>query len=285
MLFGLGDIRLRRRFIDMEEAGDERKRREHRRLDALVGYCEAASCRRQILLAYFGERSEPCGNCDACLAPAALIDATDDAQSVLRAVEATGGRYGAAHLIDVLLGNATEKVVRAGHDRVAIFAAGTRRKKEEWRALIRQLAAAGHLELDIGGFGGLAIADKGRELLRGEVRFLCRPTPPRRRAVRQAREAAALEASGGGASLLVALKQLRLALAKERRVPAYVIFSDRTLLDMAARRPRTVDEFAEVNGVGSVKLKEFAPMFLRAIAAHGAGDDASAHDMGADDRA
>ena len=261
MLFGLGDIRMRRMFIEQEEAGVERKRREHRRLDALLGYCESPACRRRALLAYFGERIEPCGNCDVCLDPVEIVDGTQEGQWGLSAVDRTGQRFGAAHIIDVLRGSLTEKVVKAGHDRLATFGAGAEHKKEEWRSLIRQLVAAEFLRLDVQDFGGLAITDKGWMLLQGEASFLCRqetmrPAPPARRKARSAEAAA--ELSPAQSVLFGRLKELRLRLASERGVPAYVVFSDRSLADMARRRPRNAAEFAAVNGVGAAKLRDFA---------------------------
>jgi len=274
MLYGLGDIRMRRVFIEQEEAGEERKRREHRRLDALVGYCESPACRRRALLAYFGERIEPCGNCDACLDPVDMADGTTEGRKVLSAVYRTGQRFGAAHIIDVLRGAATEKVAKAGHDRLPTFGAGAERKKEEWRSLIRQLVAAGFLHLDVKGHGGLAITDKGRALLRGEESFhyrqdtMRRAPPARRKARGETRGAAPVaELSAAETALLGGLKDLRLRLARERGVPAYVVFSDKSLADMARRWPRNAAEFAEVNGVGAAKLRDFATPFLDAIAA------------------
>ena len=266
MLFGLGDIRMRRMFIDQEDAGDERKRREHQRLDALLGYCEAPTCRRQILLGYFGESSEPCGNCDICLSPVELEDRTDDARKALSAVYRTGERYGAAHVIDVLRGADTEKIMMADHHKLPTFGTGADRKKEEWRSLFRQLVAAGFLKIDISGYGGLGMTPKGRDLLKGDGSFHFRPEVLKAAVRKKTRELAAeLEMSGDDHSLLAALKELRLRLAKERQVPAYVIFSDRTLADMAQRRPRDTDGFAQVNGVGGAKLREFAEPFLAAI--------------------
>ena len=269
MLFGLGDIRMRRIFIEQEDSGEDRKRREHQRLNALLGYCEAPCCRRQILLAYFGETSEPCGNCDTCLDPVALLEGTKEAKGILAAIQSTGERYGAAHIIDVLQGIETEKVVANGHNKVLAFGVGAARKKEEWQSLIRQLVASGFLNLEIGNYGGLSILDKGHALLRGEEPFRYRPAPARR-VTRKARRGEELVATATAeeSSLLASLKKLRLNLAKQRQVPAYLIFSDRSLLDMAKRCPRNVDEFAEVNGVGASKLKDFAESFMHAIKAH-----------------
>ena len=268
MLFGLADIRMRRMFIDEEDSDADRKRREHQRLGALLGFCEASACRRQMLLRYFGERAEPCGNCDACTAPVAMIDATDDARLALGAIQATGGRYGAGHIVDMLVGTFTDKIARARHDALDAFNKGTHRKREEWQSLIRQLVAGDHLTVDVQGYGGLSMTPKGRALLAGKDTFSFRPPGKPKRAERQAREAAAIATGDVDASLLATLKQLRLSLAKQRGVAAYLIFSDKSLIDMAERRPKNVDEFGEVHGVGAAKQKEFAKTFLEAIAAH-----------------
>jgi ATP-dependent DNA helicase RecQ len=266
MLFGLGDIRMRRMFIDQEGAGEDRKRREHQRLGALLSFCEAANCRRQVLLAYFGEHTGPCGNCDTCLDPVKLADGADDAKKILGAIRDTGARFGAAHIADILTGARNEKVLKLGHDNIAAYATGGGRKREEWHSLIRQLLAANFLTLDIGGFGGLSIADKGRALLRGEGTFNYRPSSlTKSQRPRGAASAPAIPYED--TSLLAALKQLRLRLAKQARAPAYVIFSDRTLIDMAMRKPRNPSEFAEVHGVGAAKLKDFAAPFLNLICA------------------
>ena len=282
MLYGLDDIGMRRRFIEDEEAGPERRRREHKRLDALLGYCEAPACRRVALLDYFGEGTAPCGNCDVCLDPSDRIDGTEDARKILSATYRSGQRFGAAHLIDILKGAQTEKVARFGHDRLPTFGVGANRGKEEWRSLIRQMVATGFLRLDIGGYGGIGITEKGLGLLRGDGSFLYRKDAVIARAPAKARDAAAARGEGAEASLagedaalLESLKALRLEIARERGVPAYVVFPDRTLIDMARRRPRTEAEFADVNGVGAAKLKDFAAPFLAAIAAAAAHRDES----------
>ncbi|TPM26052.1 DNA helicase RecQ [Mesorhizobium sp. B2-3-5] len=274
MLYGLGDIRMRRLFIDDEDASTEHKRRAHRRLDTLIGYCETAQCRRQVLLGYFGEEAQPCGNCDNCLDQVPRADGAAEARVILAAVAQSGERFGATHVIDILLGHETEKVLARGHERLASFGSGVAHKKDFLISLIRQLVAGGFLEPDPSGHGGLAIADKGHALGQGEVPFHYR-VEMRGRALRKMRAAeGAANTEGVDASLLATLKSLRLRLAKERQVPAYVVFSDRTLIDMAERRPRDLDAFAEVNGVGGAKLKEFGQLFLAAIAAHQAGESA-----------
>jgi ATP-dependent DNA helicase RecQ len=263
MLFGSGDIRMRRMFIDGEEASDEHKRRAHGRLGTLIGYCEAAQCRRQILLQYFGESAAPCGNCDNCLDTAPLSDGTALAQIVLAAVLQSGERFGAAHVIDILRGANTQKIKEREHDTLSCFGSGAAHKKEEWQSLIRQMVAADFLKAD--DHGGLAITERGENLRHGASTFNFRALAPRAKA--RADVAAASE--GGDPDLLAALKAVRLKLARERRVPAYVIFSDRTLIDMTAIQPRNLEEFALVNGVGAAKRKDFGAAFLRAIAEHG----------------
>ena len=270
MLYGLADIRMRRQFIEDEDAGPERRRREHKRLDALLGYCEAPSCRRVALLEYFGERIAPCGNCDVCLDPTERVDATREAQKILSAAYRTGERFGAAHLIDIVRGARTEKAVRFGHDRLPTFGVGADRGANAWRSVVRQMVAAGHLRIDIAGYGGLGITEKGRELLRGNGVFLYREDAVIARGpAREPRSGRAgapeRPLDGDEAALLAALKALRLELAREHGVPAYIVFPDRTLIDMARRRPRSEAEFAEVNGVGAAKLAQFAQPFLAAI--------------------
>ncbi|RJT31934.1 DNA helicase RecQ [Mesorhizobium waimense] len=271
MLFGLGDIRMRRLFIEDEATPAEHKRRSHGRLDTLIGYCETAECRRQVLLGYFGEEASSCGNCDNCLDEAPRADGGAEGRIILTAIAETGERFGAAHVIDVLLRHETEKILARSHHRLASFGSGVAHKKDFWLSLIRQLVAGGFLMPDPDGHGGLAIAEKGHALGRGEVSFLYRVETRQRRGKMRSAQGAAIDTEGLDASLLATLKTLRLRLAKERQVPAYVIFSDRTLIDMAARCPSDLDAFAEVNGVGAAKLREFGGVFLKAIAAHQSG--------------
>ena len=267
MLYGLDDIRMRRLFVEQEEGGEERRRREHRRLDALLGYCEAASCRRSTLLAYFGEDGAACGNCDTCLDPVELKDGTEAGQQALSAVLRTGQRFGAAHIVDVLRGTETEKVRAAAHEQIPTFGVGADRSKEAWRSILRQLVAAGFLRLDIEGYGGLSLTEKGGALLRGEETFAYREDKaPSKPAKRSRRGEPPPELDDADGALLATLKRLRLQLAKERGVPAYVVFSDRSLIDMAQRRPRDAAAFAAVHGVGETKLRDFGDIFLQAIA-------------------
>jgi ATP-dependent DNA helicase RecQ len=268
LLYGLDDIRMRRAFIEEEDAGEERRRREHKRLDALIAYCEAPECRRQMLLRYFGEDTAPCGNCDICLDPVERRDGTQEAQMVLSAVHRTGQRWGAAHIVNILRGSENEKIAKWRHEELPTYGLGADRSAGEWTGIIRQMVAAGLLEIDIAGYGGLKATQAGTALMQGEGEFRYRPDTIRapKSARRAASAAAAQSLDDESADLLLRLKALRLDLAKARDVPAYVIFSDKTLIDMAARRPADRDAFAEVYGVGAAKLRDFGDVFLAEIA-------------------
>ena len=262
MVFGLSDIQMRRRFIDQEDGGDERRRREHKRLDALVAYCEAPECRRQNLLYYFGEQSEPCGNCDVCLDPVHLVDGTREALWVVDAVTSTGERFGAAHIADLLCGKTNDKAEQLHHTLRPCFGIGKEHSRQYWQSMIRQMVGGGYLSLDVAGFGGLSVAPKGIALARGEGTFRYREDPVRTASRTSKKTVPVPDRTGVSDELLQRLKSLRAKLARQRSVPAYVIFSDRTLIDMAARRPLTRWDFGEVHGVGESKLQQFADIFL-----------------------
>jgi ATP-dependent DNA helicase RecQ len=265
MLFGLQDIIMRRKFIDQDGGGPERTRREHKRMDALVSYCEAPDCRRQILLGYFGEFSEPCGNCDVCLDPADRIDGTPEAKLIFNAIHATGDRFGTVHVVDILTGKASDKATQLGHDRTSAFGSGKDRSRADWQSFIRQLVGAGFLTIDVAGFGGISVSAKGHALERGEAAFRYRPDLVRgtKKATRRAAQAPAKDNRAD--ALLIRLKALRMRLAKSRGVAAYIIFSDRTLIDMANRVPLTKWDMGEVSGVGAAKLEQLGDVFLAEI--------------------
>ena len=268
MVFGLGDIRLRRNFIDQSDADDLNKRREHRRLDALVNYCEAPNCRRMALLSYFGETSKPCGNCDVCISPAEVVDGTGDAAKVLEAVRDTGERFGATHVTEILLGRENDRALELGHINLPVFATGRNRTRSEWLSFIRQMTASGCLHLDAGGFGGLSLTPKGRAMLAGGQTFNYRKDSVKttKRTLR-AEAMAAASTDPLTEAMISRLKDLRRRIAIDRNVPAFVVFSDRSLIDMARRKPITRTEFSEVHGVGDAKLAEFGTVFLKEIAA------------------
>ena len=262
MLFGLDDVRLRRRFIDGENSDADTQRREHKRLDALVAYAEASSCRRVMLLAYFGDQAEPCGNCDLCLNPPVLVDETGPARVALGAVEATGERFGVAHLIDILRGSENQKVLEFRHNRLAVHGQGTGKPKPWWQGFFRQLVSSGHLEIDIEGYGGLRLTASGREVLAGSATFECREIVTRKPKPEARPKADAPELSPENAALMDRLKAHRLELARERSVPPYVIFHDRTLIAMAETRPADREAFLALPGVGKAKADQFAESFL-----------------------
>ncbi len=269
MLYGLDDIRMRRLFIDQETGGEDHKRREHKRLDALIAFCESPSCRRHALLDYFGDEvsiEDNCGNCDVCLDPPELTDGRIVGGDIVAAVRLTGQRFGAAHLIDVLRGADNEKIRKFGHQELSCHGTGKDFGKDDLRAIIRQMVAVGLLQLDIQGHGGLSVTPKGNNFIDGEVDFNYRKIPSgRTRTKTKKKEKSAIDLSQTDTPLFDALKERRLALARQQGVPAYVIFPDKTLIDMASRKPLTKNEFARVHGVGDAKLKKFADPFLQTI--------------------
>ncbi len=271
MTYGLGDVVTMRRML-AESSGDEAfKRVESQRLDALLGFCETARCRRQVLLSAFGEElGGPCGNCDTCLTPPETFDGTEVAQKALSAAARTGQRFGAGHLIDVLLGKRTPRVERLGHDRLPTFGVGRELDERQWRAVLRQLVAAGALGTDREGHGSLKLTARSGPLLRGEEALVLRRSPePAARAARgrtagRARVAADLTAEAR--ELFEELRALRRRLADAQGVPPYVIFHDATLRQMAERVPRGRGELALVSGVGSAKLERYGDAFLEVLA-------------------
>lgn len=269
MLYGLDDIRMRRMFIEQSEASEDKKRVEHRRLDALLAFCEAPQCRRQTLLAYFGEETGRCSNCDLCVNPMPVIDGTELARTVLMAVDGADQRFGAGHVVDIVTGKQSEKIERFGHDQIGVFGAGRDRPRPEWQSIVRQMVAGGLLTIDISAYGSLKMTRRGDEILGGDGEVQLRLDVLKKvksSSSKRGGKAKALEPlTASDEGLLGHLKKLRLTLAHERGVPAYVIFTDRALHDMAQRKPANLDEFADVHGVGKAKLKEFAPIFLDAI--------------------
>ena len=281
MLYGMQDLRTRRHFIDQEDSDPDRKRREHKRLDSLIGYCETPKCRRRVLLAYFGDEMAPganpsesdpegCGNCDLCLNPVVLKDGSEAARKLLLAVRESGELYGVAHLIHILMGKENEKIFSANHDRLSSFGQGTETAPGEWRSIARQMVAGGFLRIDIEGYGGLKTTATSEALYEGALEFHYRPDvggkAKRRRSSGSKRETANLSPTEN--SLLAALKKRRLELAQEREVPAFVIFSDRSLEDMAQQAPQTRSSFGDIHGVGAAKLKDLSETFLEVIRDH-----------------
>ncbi|MGO1117250.1 DNA helicase RecQ [Rhodovibrionaceae bacterium A322] len=264
MLYGLEDIRLRRGLIDQSSAPIEQKQVEQRRLNALLTICESVTCRRQTLLAYFGESHEPCGNCDLCHNPVEQVDGTIEAQKVLSAVYRSGQRFGAQHIVHILRGKATDKIRERGHDQLKTFGVGQEFGEREWHSVIRQLAAEGHLHVDLENYGGLTLAGQAVAILKGEQSVKLR-RDSLTKVTRKRQTAEALADLKVDAKLLTVLKRLRLELAREQSVPAYVILTDRSLIDMAQKMPTCLEEMAEVHGIGDSKLNRYGAEFLEAL--------------------
>ena len=274
LCYGLGDVVTLAQFIAQSEAGEERKRVERAKLDALLGYAETTACRRQRLLAYFGETlAEPCGNCDNCLDPPETWDASLVAQKALSCVYRTGQRFGVAHLTAVLRGEADERITALRHDALSTFGVGTDLDKQQWRGVFRQLVANGLLAPDDEGYGTLRLTAASRDVLRGErtVHLRRQADSAARRARRQGARAertrASLDIAPHEAPLWDALRDLRARLAKEQGVPAYVIFHDATLLAMLRERPQSLRALGSVSGVGERKLERYGEAFLGALRA------------------
>ncbi len=273
MLHGSSDVPPLRRFIDDSDADPAQKRIEHGRLDALIGFAEASSCRRRILLSYLGEAdSSDCGNCDVCLEPNQGADVTEPARKALSAVYRTGGRFGAAHLVDVLLGGETARIRSLGHDQLGVHGIGKELDRGQWRSLFRQLSARGYLVAAADGHGGLQFGDDAlvRPLLRGETRLEIRLPP----AAKQRRGAAAGSGEGGAPpavadnadpGLLAALKAWRLEQARQQGLPPYVVFHDRTLIAIAERRPTVLEDLAGITGIGRAKLASYGEAVLAVV--------------------
>jgi ATP-dependent DNA helicase RecQ len=272
MAYGLADVVQQRRLIEQSEGSDAYKRVSTAKLDALLGLAETAGCRRVRLLAYFGEASAPCGNCDTCLAPPVTWDATVAAQKALSAIYRTGQRFGAVHVIDVLRGKGGERIARWGHQALSVYGVGADVDENEWRSVFRQLVALGLVTVDHDAYGALKLTDAARAVLKGERTVEMRRTVAR--AARSKRVTAGAMAAGARAALTGAdaalaerLRAWRRAEAGAQGVPAYVIFSDATLAEIAAQRPATAAALAQVNGIGAKKLERYGEQVLALVAA------------------
>jgi ATP-dependent DNA helicase RecQ len=268
MAYGLADVVQQRRLIERSEADESYKRLSSAKLDAMLALAEAADCRRVRLLAYFDEASRPCGNCDNCLAPPALRDATEDARKLLSTIyrcrQSGGFGFAATHVIDVLRGKVTDKVTRFGHESLSTFGIGADRSEAEWRLLLRQLVAQHLVEVDYHQFNVLRLAEASRAVLRGERRVELRVQvhelrrPARRRVAATGLDAAATP-------LFERLRQWRAGVAREHGVPAYVVFHDGTLQSIAQSRPRTRDALGQISGIGAAKLERYGAAVLQLV--------------------
>jgi ATP-dependent DNA helicase RecQ len=275
MTYGLNDVVIHRMRIDESVAGEEQKRIERSKLDALLAWCETADCRRALLLRYFSEEAGACGNCDTCLAPPEMWDGTVAAQKAMSAALRTGQRFGAGHLIDVLRGKATEKVQQFDHGNLPTFGAGADLDEAAWRSVFRQLLAAGLLHADAQAFGALRLTEAARPVLKGESRISLRKTAARVRGKSKPGKESALAARRSTADVALgaddelrfaALRAWRADLAREQGVPAYVILHDRTLRELATRRPAVVSELLDVPGIGQAKADRYGEALIRLLA-------------------
>ena len=269
MLYGLNDVVQRTRMIEQGNAPEERKRVERAKLDAMLAYCELASCRRVSLLGYFGEQCDAaCGNCDTCLNPPETYDATRNARMALSAIYRTGQRFGTGYVISHLRGGDSDRAKELGHDRLSTFGVGAETETKQWRSVLRQLIALGYVRVDQA-YGGLALGSACRDLLKGRETLELRVDRSAKRSRSRSRlkkELPPIELEDE--PLWEALRALRLDLAKEQDVPPYVIFHDATLREMLARRPTEVRELADVPGIGEKKRDAYGRAFVDVIAAH-----------------
>lgn len=266
LLFGLDDIRLRRQFITNDGSDRDHQMREFKRLDALIGYCETSGCRRQALLNYFGETTAPCGNCDNCLNPPEQVEATQAARAVFASIAQTGQRFGTTHIVAVARGEQTDRIKQFSHDNLPSFGQAETSGKAFLQALIRQAVARGLLGMDISRYGALTLSPEAEAMIEGVGEFHMRPPiKSSRQAERQAQVKKQTDLSDADQSLLIQLKALRSELARALGKPAFVVFSDATLMDMVAKRPTDRQDMLDVSGVGETKFARFGEAFLEVI--------------------
>ncbi|MCD4535143.1 DNA helicase RecQ [Nocardioides sp. cx-169] len=271
LAYGLADVVQQRKMIDTSEGDAAHRRRLGQHLDAMLALCETAQCRRRQLLAYFGQDGEPCGNCDTCLTPPATFDGTVPAQKLLSAVVRLAQRrqrYGAGHVIDILLGRATERVTSLGHDSLTVFGIGTELDEAGWRGVVRQLLAQRLLAVGTDGYGTLELTEESNSVLRGEraVSLRTEARAPSRRRAAKSKVAGAVALDTPGEELFERLRAWRAATAKDAGLPAYVVFHDATLRSVAAMTPASLDELATISGIGAGKLDKWGEQLLEVVA-------------------
>jgi ATP-dependent DNA helicase RecQ len=281
MVYGLQDVIRLRQMLEGSEADEQHKRVERGKLEAMLGYCEVTSCRRQVLLAHFDEIMEaPCGNCDTCLEPVQSWDGSEAAQKAMSCVYRTGQRFGVIYLIDVLLGKDNERIRRFRHDTLSTFGIGTELDARQWRSVFRQLVARGFLGVDIEGHGGLHLTESSRAILRGTETLLLRTdVAPEKRRPAKAEAAKPLETEHE-TRLWEALRAHRLELARAQGVPPYVIFHDSALLEMSRSVPTSLAAMATISGVGQVKLERYGSSFLEVLRTHSAAAQSTSDSSG-----
>jgi len=271
MVYGLQDVIKLRQMLEASQGNDHFKRVERQKLDAMLGLCEVTQCRRQVLLHYFGDNlEEPCGNCDTCLNPPKTWNGTVAVQKALSCVYRTGQRFGVNYVIDVLRGSETERILQSGHQAISTYGIGQELSANEWKSVFRQLVANGYLRADPEGYGALQLTERCRPLLKGEQTIELRKDPAARKSV--GNSSSGIRRSGQNVRDQItdhagwdALRACRKELADKQGVPPYVIFHDTTLFDMLERRPGTLEELAEVSGVGAAKLEKYGEVFLQTL--------------------
>ncbi|MDY0979291.1 MULTISPECIES: DNA helicase RecQ [Stenotrophomonas] len=270
LCYGLGDVVLLKQMIEQSEAGEERKALERSKLDHLLGYCESMQCRRQVLLAGFGETyPQPCGNCDNCLQPPDAWDASVAAQKALSCVYRSGQRFGVGHLIDILRGGENDKIRQFGHTELSTYGIGKDLDARTWRSVFRQLVAAGLLEVDSDAYGGLRLTDGSRQVLKGERKVMMRRESPKTRERERGGQRTGLSVLPQDLALFNALRGLRAELAREQNVPAFVIFHDSTLRNIAEQRPTSIDALGRVGGIGGTKLSRYGERLVEIVREEG----------------
>ena len=266
MVYGLQDVIKLRQMMSTSEGSEEHKRAEQHRLNAMLGFCEITSCRRQALLAYFDDHMpNPCGNCDTCLEPADTWDGTESARMALSTAYLTGQRFGVNHLIDVLRGSEGERIFQFEHHTISVYGIGKALSNDQWRSVFRQLVARGLLSVDLERFGALRLEERCRPLLRGEETIELRRDLKQKTTKRQTRSPLPNDID---VTLWEALRDCRRGFAEEQNVPPYVIFHDSTLQEMCVALPSSLEQLAEISGVGERKLEKYGPAFVGIITQH-----------------
>lgn len=262
MVYGVQDVIKLRQMSESSQGSEDFKRQERYRLDAMLGLCEITSCRRQVLLGYFGEQLEqPCGNCDCCLNPPETWDATEAARKALSCVYRTGQRFGVNHLVDVLRGSENQKIMQFNHDQISTYGIGKDMDTNQWRSVYRQLVSRGYLQVDVDGFGGLKLSESCRGLLQGQETIDLRKEVKSKAASRKVNKAV----SSGDETLWELLRNMRKQLAESQDVPPYMIFHDATLMEMVRLIPTSLEALSRINGVGASKLDHYGQAFVELL--------------------
>lgn len=266
MVYGLQDLALQRQMIEGSDAPEEQKRIERQKLTAFLGYCETATCRRQVLLNYFDDDGEPCGNCDTCLHPPQTFDGAIAAQKIISCILRTGQLYGSGYVIDVLLGKVNERIEKQGHQSLSTFGIGTEHSSKEWQSLIRQLVARGFLFVDMDAYGAIKITQEGVVFLKTKPPLQIRVEPKTKQSASSQdnikKDVTLLLENETDQTLFIELKALRMSIAKENNVPPYVVFHDKTLIEMILHKPLSLKAMNDVPGVGQSKLDKYGQVFL-----------------------